>query len=78
MEGLDWEKAKGERAAPETLLQKLSPRWFVARNVHAGDVVSVVQTRWGDVVPEGPKPHVETQLAVADWRGGRASSAHGE
>ncbi len=60
-----------DEAHPDALLQKLAPRWFVVRNVHAKDEpMRLVQPRWAMSAVarqlKGPMTRVELLRAIRD------------
>jgi hypothetical protein len=68
--GLETGRAARARLDPDTLLQKLAPRWFLVRDVHAGgDGLSFLQPRWAMSFLRGPMTRVELQRAVRDRLG---------
>jgi hypothetical protein len=50
-------------------LRRLAPRWFVMRNVHAGDGVTLMQPRWAMSFMRGPMTRSEIRMALATRRG---------
>jgi len=44
------------------LVQRIAPRWFVVRDVHAGDTV-LMQPRWAMSLLRGPMTRSELQMA---------------
>lgn len=55
---------------PDAFLQKLSPRWFLTRDVHAeGDGICVVKPRWAMSFLRGPMTRCELQTAMQTRNG---------
>jgi len=49
------------------LVQRLLPRWFLVRNVHAGGEVMLVQPRWAMSFLRGPMTRAELSAARAAY-----------
>jgi hypothetical protein len=70
VEGLGLEKPRGGRGLDaDGLLQKLAPRWFLVRDVHAKDEpMRLLQPRWAMSFLRGPMTRVELVRALAERR----------
>ena len=68
VDGLGMERPRGGKGLdPDALLQKLAPRWFLVRNVHAKDEpMRLVQPRWAMSFLKGPMTRVELLRAIGD------------
>jgi hypothetical protein len=69
LDGLGVERGRAKHGAVDmdTLLQKLTPRWFLVRDVHAGkDEPLLLHPRWAMSFLRGPMTRVELQRAVRD------------
>ncbi len=73
VEGLGIEKPRGAGANrgldADALLQKLAPRWFLVRNVHAKDEpMRLMSPRWAMSFLRGPMTRVELVRAIGERR----------
>jgi DNA helicase HerA-like ATPase len=71
VDGLGMERGRGAKGPnPDAFLQKLSPRWFLTRDVHAdGDGICVIKPRWAMSFLRGPMTRCELQLAIRTRNG---------
>jgi len=58
-------------------LQRLAPRWFVMRDVHAGDGATLMQPRWAMSFMRGPMTRSEIQRALATRRAAEEERGRG-
>ena len=65
VDGLATSGAAGEARTLGKLVQRLSERWFVVRNVHAEGAPVLMQPRWAMSLMRGPMTRVELQAACA-------------
>lgn len=66
VDGLGMERPRGGRGVdPDGRLQKLAPRWFLVRNVHAKEEpMRLMQARWAMSFLKGPMTRVELLRAI--------------
>lgn len=62
----DGEGTKGARSLA-AVLKKLTPRWFVVRDAHAGGEPFLLQPRWAMSLMRGPMTRLEIERARRDW-----------